>query len=87
MYDSFATPQTVAHQDPLSVGFPRQEYWPRLPFPSPEDLPNPGILYWQSDSLLLSHQLFWEVIGTPSYYRYYSSETGFSMFGLVFAGF
>ena len=40
MNDSFATPWTVALQDPLSVGFPRQEYWSRLPFPSPGDLPN-----------------------------------------------
>ena len=33
----------VAHQVPLSVEFPRQEYLSGLPFPSPEDLPNPGI--------------------------------------------
>ena len=33
----------VAHQAPLSMGFPRQEYWSALPFPSPEDLPDPGI--------------------------------------------
>ena len=39
----FVTPWTVAHQAPLSVGFPRQEYWSGLPFPSPGDLPNPGI--------------------------------------------
>ena len=39
----FATPWTVAHQTPLSMGFPRQEYWSGLPFPSPGDLPNPGI--------------------------------------------
>ena len=39
--DSFATPWTVACQDPLSMGFPRQEYWSGLPFPSPWDLPNP----------------------------------------------
>ena len=39
----FATPWTVAHQAPLSTVFPRQEYWSGLPFPSPEDLPNPGI--------------------------------------------
>ena len=39
----FATPWTVAHQASLSVGFPRQEYWNRLPFPSPWDLPYPGI--------------------------------------------
>ena len=34
---------TVAHQAPLSVGFPRQEYWSGLPFPTPGDLPDPGI--------------------------------------------
>ena len=37
------TPWTVAHQAPLSMGFPRQEYGSGLPFPSPEHLPNPGI--------------------------------------------
>ena len=39
--------------------FSRQEYWSRLPFPSPGDLPNPGTkpvsLHWQEDSLLLHH--------------------------------
>ena len=40
--DSFATPCTVVHQDPLSMGLPRQEYWNRLPFPSPGDLPHAG---------------------------------------------
>ena len=39
----FATPWTTAHQAILSMGFPRQEYWSGLPFPSPEDLPNLGI--------------------------------------------
>ena len=39
----FATPWTVAYQAPLSMGFSRQEYWLGLPFPSPEDLPDPGI--------------------------------------------
>ena len=37
-----ATPWTVAYQVPSSMGFSRQEYWSGLPFPSPEDLPNPG---------------------------------------------
>ena len=37
------TPWAVAHQAPLSMGFPRQEYWGRLPCPPPGDLPNPGI--------------------------------------------
>ena len=39
----FATPWTVAHQAPLSMGFSKQEYWSGLPFPSPGDLPDPGI--------------------------------------------
>ena len=39
----FVTPWTVAHQVPLSMGFSRLEYWSRLPFPSPGDLPDPRI--------------------------------------------
>ena len=39
----FATPWTIAYQAPLSMGFSRQEYWSGLPFPSPGDLPDPGI--------------------------------------------
>ena len=39
----FATPWTVTYQAPRSMGFSRQEYWSGLPFPSPGDLPNPGI--------------------------------------------
>ena len=41
--DSLWPPWTVARQAPLSMGFSRQEYWSGLPFPSPGDLPNPGI--------------------------------------------
>ena len=52
---TLATPWTVAHQAPLSMGFSRQEYWSGLPFPSPGDLPNLGIeprsLALQEDSL------------------------------------
>ena len=40
---AFVTSWTVACKAPLSMGFPRQEYWTRLPFSSPGDLPNPGI--------------------------------------------
>ena len=51
----FATLWTVACQAPLSMEFSRQEYWSGLPFPSPEELPNPGIEPWspasQADSL------------------------------------
>ena len=39
----FVTPWTIAHKAPLSMEFSKQEYWSELPFPSPEDLPNPGI--------------------------------------------
>ena len=39
----FVIPWTVAHQAPPSLGFSRQEYWSGLPFPSPGDLPDPGI--------------------------------------------
>ena len=40
---TLATPWTVAHQAPLSMGFSKQDYWSRLPFHSPGDLPDPGI--------------------------------------------
>ena len=57
----YATPWTVAHQAPLSSEFCRQEYWSRLPFPSPGDLPDPGIEpaspAWQVDALPL-HSLY-----------------------------
>ena len=50
-----ATPWTVAHQAPPSMGFSRQEYWSGLPFPSPGDLPDLGIEPWspalQADAL------------------------------------
>ena len=39
----FATPWTVAYQASLPMGFSRQGYWNGLPFPSPGDLPDPGI--------------------------------------------
>ena len=52
----FATPWTVAHQAPLSMGFSWQEYWSGLPFPPPGDLPDPRIkprsLALHVDSLL-----------------------------------
>ena len=43
MSDSLLTPWTVICQVPLSIGFPRQEYWSRLPFPSSGSLPDPGV--------------------------------------------
>ena len=39
----FVTPWTVAHQAPLNMEFSRQEYWSGLLFPSPGNLPNPGV--------------------------------------------
>ena len=73
--NSLRPPRTVTHQAPLSMGFSRQEYWSWLPFPSPGDLPDPGIkskspvyqthclLHWQANSLLL---LTWESHGQKS---------------------
>ena len=46
MSDSLAIPWTIACWTPPSMGFPRQEYWSGLPFPTPEDLPDPGIEPW-----------------------------------------
>ena len=43
MSNSLQSPWTVADQAPLSMGLSRQDYWSRLPFPPPGDLPNPGI--------------------------------------------
>ena len=57
MSNSFATPLTVAHQTPLSMGFLKQEYWNGLSFPSPGDIPDPvtksASPALQADSLLL----------------------------------
>ena len=57
----FATSGTVAHKVPLSTEFSKQEYWKGLPFPTPGDLPDPGIEpgslaspNWQADSLPLA---------------------------------
>ena len=57
--DSFVTPWTAARQAPLSMGFPKQEYWSGLPFSPPGDLPDPGIEprspALQEDSFPLNH--------------------------------
>ena len=57
---SFVTPWTVACQASRPMGFPSQEYWSELLFPSPGDFPDPGIkpesTAWQADSLPLSPQ-------------------------------
>ena len=59
MSDS-ATPWTIAHQGPLSMGFSRQEYWSGLPCTPPRDLPDPrsnsGLLHCRQILYCLSHQ-------------------------------
>ena len=60
---TLATPWTVACQAPLSMGFSRQEYWSGLPFPSPEDLPYPGIK--PGSSSLKADSLPTELQGKP----------------------
>ena len=58
---------------PLSMGFPRQEYWSVLPFPTPGGLPDPGIephlLHWQVDCLPLKHLGSPEVLVDVCKYR------------------
>ena len=72
-------PRTVTHHDPLFMGFPRQEYWSELPFPSPGDLPNPGIKpatpACQVDSLPLSH------LESPNLLRKLKPKALFSLLG------
>ena len=59
----FATPCTLAHQAPLPMGFPRQEYWSGLPIPPLGDLPGPGI---KSESpALQADSLLSEPLGKP----------------------
>ena len=79
----FVTLWTVAHQAPLSMGFSRQEHWSRLPFPSPGDLPDPGIKSMspvspalQANSLPLSHQ------EAPSNALFYKTLCDFQKFML-----
>ena len=64
----FGNPWTIAYQPPPSIGFSRQEYWNGLPFPSPGDLPNPGIdpgsLALQTDALPSEPpgKLYWRMV-------------------------
>ena len=51
-------PWTVAHQAPLSMGFPWEDYWSGLPFPPPGDLPDPGIEPLSSASPALAGGFF-----------------------------
>ena len=74
---SLCNPWTVALQAPLSMGFPRQEYWSGLLLPSPGDLPDPGI---KPESLALAGRFFTTetpgkltYINTKFYLKYLSS--------------
>ena len=55
----FVVPWTVACQTPLSMGFPRQEYWSGLPFLPSGDLPNPGLLHCRQ---IIWHSAIWEAL-------------------------
>ena len=58
-FQLLATLWTITCQAPLSLGFSRQEYWSGLPFPLPEDIPDPGVELvspeLQANSILLNH--------------------------------
>ena len=92
MSDS-ATPWAVAHQAPLSMGFPRQGYCSGLPFPTPGDLPDPGIEPesppLQVDSLPLRQQgsprLFCQQFSSGGRFALTGTSRGYlQMFGDVF---
>ena len=61
-------PMDCSHQAPLSMGFSRQKYWNRLPFPFPGDLPDPGIE--PGSPALQVDDLLTELLGKPLYYIY-----------------
>ena len=67
----FVVPWTIAQQAPLSIEFSRQEYWSGLPFPIPQDLPDPGIEPMTLESPALAGRFFttgttWEA---PNIYK------------------
>ena len=79
MSNSFVTPWTGAQQVPLSMGFPRQEHWSRLPFPFPGDLPDPEIKpvspALQADSL--TAKLPGNLFQRPAFMKGFHSEFPF----------
>src|SRR5574341_945454 len=78
MSDSFVTLWTVAHQAPLPMGFPRQEYWNGLPFPSPGDLPDPRIEPTSLVSPALAGRFFTtEPLGSPKRSSCQERQTGY----------
>ena len=76
-------PCTITHQTPLSMGFFRQEYWSGLPFPSPGNLPDPGIKSWSPE--LQAGSLLSEPPGKPSYLKKISSLSHSIVFLQFFA--
>ena len=70
MSDSLVTPWTVARQAHQSKGFSRQEYWSGLPFPSPRDLPDPGIELASLMSPALAGRFFTTSPTWEDYYIY-----------------
>ena len=71
---TLATPCTVAHQAPLSIGFSKQEYWSGFPFPSLEDLPDPGVK--PRSPALQAVSLLTELPGRPLPRRVISKSKG-----------
>ena len=68
-----ATPWTVAHQAPLSMGFLRQEYWSALPFPIPGDIPDPGSKPSPVESPALARRFFtkWHPLGSLKQFHFF----------------
>ena len=78
----FVTLWTVAHQDPLSMGFSRQEYWSGFPCPPPGDLPDPGVKLTSLRSPAFSGRFFttsatWEAVSKYSL-SYHSRHYAYS---------
>ena len=81
----------TAHQVPLSLGFSRQEYWTRLPFPTPRDLPDPGIELTSLISPALAGGFFttsatWESVPQqtifPSIFTFYPNINKYKTYGV-----
>ena len=68
MSNSFVFTWTIAHQAPLFMEFPRQEYLSGLPFPTPGDLPDPGRHDWTHVSCISSQVLYIELTGMPPFF-------------------
>ena len=71
----FAVPQTVAHQAFLSTRLPRQEYWTGLPFPTPGDLPDPGMEHISPVSPALAERFFTTVATWEAPVSWHSTNT------------